>query len=380
MPRLPLARKGKKLTMRNAPVEFSYFPTYRGTRRAGMHTKVYTSDAWSVIKAAIRQGCPTADRPTAVAFADQAEEFYRAAGNTQTLQSRPLLLYYAFMNLAKSLCLHRGNRNVLGKARHGLEDANNHAVGLADAEVKAYPSDLTAAPPRGPILNIFHEFMSTAIGQGLTAPQTYRIRDVLSASLVGHRLWTEAVDSEDRFLRLIKIDIMHGNQSQTIWLRAHVAKSSLHKHGLSQGEVTTQGFGPGWRPVKLKSKPTLDVTVWEQTQPVNYTGNPSDKLEALVTVGREVFYRSLTTWEPFRNYYVYVPPATYSKPHQLASRYILLFFLGSVTRYHPADFSTYLDGVYGPFLAEFLASEPGQMLFEMACLFVKREVVTVGLA
>lgn len=40
----------------------------------------------------------------------------------------------------------------------------------------------------------------------------------------------------------------------------------------------------------------------------------------------------------------------------------------------------YLDGKFGPFLAEFLGSEPSQGLFEMACLFVKREVVTVGLA
>lgn len=380
MPRLPLARRGKRLVIQNAPVEFSYFPTYRGTRRAGMHTKVYTTDAWAIIKAAIRQSCPAIDRPTAAAFTDQAEEFYRAAANAQTPHGRPLLLYYAFMNLAKALCLHRENRHVLGKAQHGLEDFNNLAADLAAANVKAFPSDSTVPAPRGPRLNIFHEFLRSATGKGLPAQQTYRMRDVLASSLVGHRLWTEAVDSQDRFLKLIDVEIMHGNASKTLWLRAHIKKSSLSKNGFTQAEVSRGGFSAEWRAVRLRGNEKTDVAVWEQTQQVKYRHRPSDKLEDLAKTARSVFYRSLTTSDPFRNYYVYVPPAGYEKLHQLASRYILLYFLGSVTRYHPADFTAYLDGQYGPFLAEFLASEPSQGLFEMACLFVKREVVSVGLA
>jgi hypothetical protein len=75
-----------------------------------------------------------------------------------------------------------------------------------------------------------------------------------------------------------------------------------------------------------------------------------------------------------------MPPKKFLKHHQMASRYVLLYFLGSVTRYHPADFEGYMTGEFGPFLSEFLASEPSQMLFEMACLFAQREVVSVGLA
>lgn len=380
MPILPLASKGKKLVSRNAPVEFSYFPTYRGMRRAGMHTKVYTTDAWAVIKAAVRQSCPAIDRPTASAFVDQAEEFYRAAASAQSHYGRPLLFYYAFMNLAKALCLHRGNRSVLGQSQHGLEDAHNLAADLVSVTLRAFPSDITIPPPRGPRINVFHEFLLSATGTGLTTRETYLMRDVLASSLVGHRLWTEAADSEDRFLKLISIDIMHGNNSKTLWLRAAIKKSSLSKSGLTQSQVTSRGFGSGWRAVRLRGNAGEDLAIWEQSQPVTYTHRPSDELEQIADAARRVFYRSLTTSEPFRNYYVYVPPAGYSKPHQLASRHILLFFLGSVTRYHPADFTAYLDGQFGPFLAEFLASEPSQGLFEMACLFVRREVVSVGLA
>lgn len=380
MPQLPIARRGKKLVSKNALVEFSYFPTYRRTRRAGVHTKVYTTDAWAVIKAAVRRSCPAIDRPTAFALVDQAEEFYRAAVNAQGHYGKPLLFYYSFMNLAKALCLHRGNRSVLGKSQHGLEDANNRAANLVDVTLNAFPSDTTVRPSRGPRINVFHEFLLSATGTGLRAQATYVMRDVLASSLVGHRLWTEAVDSQDRFLKLVSIDIMHDNASRTLWLRALIKKSSLSKNGLSRAQVTNDGFGTGWRHVRLRGNADNDLAIWEQAQPVTYTHRPSDVLEQLGDAARRVFYRSLTTSEPFRSYYVYVPPAGYAKPHQLAARYLLLFFMGSVTRYHPADFTNYLDGEFGPFLAEFLASEPSQGLFEMACLFVRREVVSVGLA
>jgi hypothetical protein len=345
-----------------------------------MYTKVYASDAWSLIKAAIRQQAAHPNRANAMAFADQAEEFYRASSSAQTPHGRPLLLYYAFMNLVKAFCLHRGNAAVLGKAKHGLQETSNHSVALDQGAVLAEPTAAPSPTNATPRAQVFHEFLTSALGTGLPTPYTYQVRDVLSCSLVGHRLWTEAADSNDHFLKLTNIEFMHDDTARTLWLRAHIADSSLTRHGFTQTEVTNGGFGAGWQAVTLGVAHPIGVTVWEQIPTVTYTHRPSDQLEALAATARQVFYRSLTTSEPYRNYYVFVPPTGHTKHHQLASRYILLFFLGSVTRYHPADFETYLDGKYGPFLAEFLASEPSQMLFEMACLFLQREVVTVGLS
>jgi hypothetical protein len=57
-----------------------------------------------------------------------------------------------------------------------------------------------------------------------------------------------------------------------------------------------------------------------------------------------------------------------------------LYFLGSISRYRPAEFDQHMSGEYGPFLSEFLASEPSQMLFELASLLSGRELVSAGLA
>jgi hypothetical protein len=373
MPKLPQARIGTPLVVKEALVEFSYFPTAKTVRRAGLQAKAYTTDAWSVIHAVVRQIGKNTNRANAVAFAEQAHEFYSAALSNSTARAKPLLLYYAFLNLTKALCLCRGNTAVIGQAQHGLSEAGNAGTSLKAATVEGFPS-------RPGKVNMFDEFVWAIEGKRLTGATTYRVHDLIGCSLIGHRLWCDATQRGDRFLKLRPIDIMHDAASKTVWLRAGMQSGARSKAGIASAEIAKKGFDQEWRQVACPSSLGSDMLCWEQTQPVKYTGRPSDKVEDLSSLARRTLYRSLTVAEPFRNFYVYVPPKKFKKHHQMASRYVLLYFLGSVTRYHPADFEGYMTSEFGPFLSEFLGSEPSQMLFEMACLFATREVVSVGLA
>ncbi len=373
MPKLPQPRAGKPLNVKGALVEFSYFPTSKTNRRAGLQAKAYTTDAWSVIHAAVRQIDARAVRASAVAFAEQGHEFYSGALANSTVRAKPLLLYYAFLNLTKALCLSRGNNKVIGQAQHGLSEAGNAGTSLKAATVDGFPSSAKT-------INMFDEFMEAIEGTRLTAKTTYRVHDLIACSLIGHRLWCDATKRGDRFLKVRPIEIVHDEASKTIWLRAGMQSGARSKADISSSDIAKKGFDGEWKQVACPAGWGADVLCWEQTQPVKYTGRPSDKVEDLSAHARRTLYRSLTVAEPFRNFYVYVPPKKFKKHHQMASRYVLLYFLGSVTRYHPADFEGYMTSEFGPFLSEFLGSEPSQMLFEMACLFAKREVVSVGLA
>lgn len=373
MPTLPKARVGAPLVVKDAPVEFSYFLTAKTARRPCLQAKAYTTDAWSVIHAVVRQIGKKSDRENAVAFAEQANEFDTAALANSTARAKPLLLYYAFLNLTKSLCLCRGNTSVIGKAMHGLSEADNAGTSLKAATVEGYPG-------KPGNVQMFDEFMGVIEGKRLGAKKTYRVHDLIGCSLIGHRLWCDATKRGDRFLKLRPIEIIHSNADKTIWLRAGMHSGARAKAGISCEDIASKGFDDEWRQVNCPTGYDKGMICWEQTAPVKYTGRPSDKVEELAALARRTLYRSLTVAEPFRNFYVYVPPKNFKKHHQMASRYVLLYFLGSVTRYHPGDFEGYMTSEFGPFLSEFLGSEPSQMLFEMACLFAKREVVSVGLA
>lgn len=374
MPKLQNERQGDSLMVKGAQVEFSYFPTTKTTRRAGLQTKAYTTDAWSIIHASTRRISPKSTRKSAAAFAEQAHEFYLATQTSSTIRAKPLLLYYAFLNLSKSLCLCRGNTKVIGQAQHGLSEVKSRGASLKNAKLKATPSAQSK-------ISMFDEFREMIGENRLTKNEVYRVHDLIGCSLIGHRLWCTASNRGDRFLRLHPIEIRHDRVKKLIWLRAWMQCGARTKSNITNKDIAAKGFDRAWKQVSPLSPDTDSNSIlWEQTKPIRYTGRPSDKLDELIKSARSILYRSLTVTEPFRNYYVHVPPKRFKKHHQMVSRYTLLYFLGSVTRYHPADSDDYMTSEFGPFLSEFLASEPSQMLFEMASLFSGREVVSVGLA
>ena len=63
---------------------------------------------------------------------------------------------------------------------------------------------------------------------------------------------------------------------------------------------------------------------------------------------------------PYRHYYVHLSPAPGdARVPQLLSLYMLFYYFGSVTRYRPYVYEEILTGPFGPFVNEFMASQPG---------------------
>jgi hypothetical protein len=59
---------------------------------------------------------------------------------------------------------------------------------------------------------------------------------------------------------------------------------------------------------------------------------------------------------------------------QMLSVYLLMFVLGSVTRYFPGYFEELLESKYGPFFKTFISECPMQFLYLMASDMLGQEV------
>lgn len=94
----------------------------------------------------------------------------------------------------------------------------------------------------------------------------------------------------------------------------------------------------------------------------------------LVGIAKPVLWRTLTTTRPYRRYYLYLAPTTEARFPQLLSIYGVMYLLGSLTRYRPVYLLNALSGTYGAFLSEFLATQPQQFVFGLACEFRQQEV------
>ncbi len=80
-------------------------------------------------------------------------------------------------------------------------------------------------------------------------------------------------------------------------------------------------------------------------------------------------WQTVTSAQPHRNYYLYLSPPGERRYPQWVSIYAVMFWLGSLTRYQPVALLDLLDGPYGAFFREFLASQPTQFLYIIASEF-----------
>lgn len=105
---------GELLVIRGAKVPFSLHPTdYAG------QNFVPLQEPWSYAEFYIKNEFPKEKVRFAVAYLDQARSFFYAA-KTASRDTAPLLWYYCFLNLAKTLLVRDDPADDLASATHGI--------------------------------------------------------------------------------------------------------------------------------------------------------------------------------------------------------------------------------------------------------------------
>lgn len=386
---LPPRRNGELLRIKDRPLEFSFWPMERTTRRYGLGTRVFASDPWTVIRRSAERRTTGTVRSTAFAFLEQAEDFYRAA-ESGVKAAKPLLLYYCFMNLGKAFILVCRQRDDVSNAKHGLseqlDDPPNNAE-LINAFLNAYR---TAAPgpvvPAGQALNNFDEVMRAVSGQGVPAnPQRYDLTRLMPQIVPGHRLWVEAdsAQNNERFIAIERIEFCKSAATRQIWLRLYVFADDLRRIGLGHQDTLGRARLAGlFEEVQCDEQAHQRPFVcFEQVNTVAYTHRPSDRVPALIATVRHLLWRTILSTPPYRKYYLY-PALPAEHPQvlpQVLSIYAITYYLGSIVRYRPHHFDRIIAGNYGPFIEAFMNDQPRQFIYLMASEFAEKEVTKAAI-
>ena len=119
---------------------------------------------------------------------------------------------------------------------------------------------------------------------------------------------------------------------------------------------------------------------FELTNKTTYANRPSEELLPLALLVRRSLWRSVTSYPPYRKYYIYLPTSSQVLVSQLQSLYLAIYYFGSITRYKPQNFNEILESPIGPFVQEFFTNQPSQILYLMASEFVKQEVTKAAIA
>jgi glutamine synthetase adenylyltransferase len=85
--------------------------------------------------------------------------------------------------------------------------------------------------------------------------------------------------------------------------------------------------------------------------------------------------------QPYRRYYAYLAPLAEQAAvlPQLLSIYALTYYFGSITRYRPQLFDSFLVDAFGPRIEEFVSVQPMQFLYLIASEFAEQEITKPAL-
>lgn len=370
---MPVAkpREGVVLEAKGRSLPFSFFPVTRTNRRYGLYDTVFAVTPWTVMRAAIANKVRKDQQPEALAFLEQAEDFYAAA--SAGISTNPLLTYYAFMNLGKLLIRVRGFPGSLDRAMHGLkEETTAGGTELEDSKV--------IAKDGGESVNVFAELVDRLGYPRPANNDAYLVKELLPQIVVGHRIWRESRRGlTERFVALQRIEFVDDRDAKELWLRLFFGKGDLGRYDITRKRLLEEsGLAGDFQEVSwVETEGEEELVCLQQTAALSYTGRPTDVVADLVEMLKTKLWRIVSSIPGggYRRYYLHLhPPDEGARISQLASMWALTFYFGSVVRYRPHLFDEILRGPQGAFVAEFISSQSEQMLYLLASELCEREI------
>jgi hypothetical protein len=335
---------------------------------------LFASNPWILIRGKVSETCPAPARAEALAYVEQAEDFYQAASVASVAAARPLLQYYCYMNLAKAFILTRGCQATLVKCKHGIsEQLDPGGIELVDAYLQAFRS-----PTHGNNMNLFDEFLGAIAGTRLATDKRYDLMKLIPQILPGHRLWAEAVDTVERFMALDDVKFAEDVSRKEIWLNLYVFEEDLSRLGVTCVRLRREArIDSEYGHVSIgRTRSGRTLVCLEQKAPTRYSGRAADKLLDLASGARRYLWMTVASIPPYRRYYLYMAPQAEHDQilPQLLSVYALTYYLGSITRYRPHHFDVIASGPYGARVLDFIGSQPPQFIYMMASEFARQQV------
>ena len=372
------ARVGQAINIRQRPSTFSFFPTFQGATREGVHSTLFATEPWNIVQHILEKLADANARRQALAFLVQSRDFFTAAQNSDVSAAKPLLLYYSFLNLAKCLCVKRKG-TALGMVQHGLSEKLPTTPGAIHGSVSI---DILKSPATSAFV-----MFANALGANLPQPAAtkthveIRSQDFLAQVLIGHRIYCQSDNIKERFISLDRIEYMQDVGTQEAWLRVRAYADDFTRLGYGLTDLSKHLGAAGlWRNVNCSV--VIDgrrIIEAETVATIHYGHRPSQVLSQISIDARPRLWRSVTAYPPYRKYYLYKPSAAQVLLNQLLTIYLATFYFGSITRYKPEQFDQILKSPIGPFVFEFFSNQPTQFLYLMASEFMEQEVAKAAI-
>jgi hypothetical protein len=224
-------------------------------------------------------------------------------------------------------------------------------------------------------VGVFQELLRFLGGNPGFASSDVPLGYLLPQILPGHRLWCYATGRVERFFTVQRFDVLHASSTKGVWINIYLDRSDLERVGISESKALADCGFAGEFEIATGIAPK-GWTCFQQRTPTPYMSDPAEALAQIMAKMRTKIWETVKIDSPYRKPYVYCCPVGErgARVPQLLSIYLLMFFLGYVTRYTPGYFEDLLDSKFGPLFETFVSESPMQFLYLMASEILGREV------
>lgn len=327
--------------MAQVPLLFG-FPlfTTQKTETSIKNQKLRISDIWALWEYIImkRTNLRSSTRHFLQTLLEQAQYFYETAV-AAPIKSQPLLYYYSFLNFAKIIIAIKNRYDETLSYQHGIETQVDSTTNFTNAEIS-----IKQLNPRSKIS--VAKFFCDAMGDTFPAyPMKLKIADCMRACVAIHRTYCEIFKENEMYYRLDNIKLEKSGKNL-------IYKAVVHKcNDNIQRQLNALGYNINKKNGEFHFQESYTMPNYNVTRDSYYNFSQTLKNKGLW------YYIS---GDDFRTY---VSTDTNTRYSMEAMIYCVMFFFGSVTRYHPYFFDSILNKEQKWMVSEFLNTLPKQFLY-----------------
>ncbi|MCP3684825.1 MAG: hypothetical protein GY861_19330 [bacterium] len=338
---LPKPRDGKPVK-----TNCSGFPMFFDKRKP----RVLAADAWAFLEYLVAEKLEDRDKKQCLAFIEQAYDFYEAAENPQ-LGSKPLLYYYSFLNLAK-VALILKSILIPVQLKHGISDPGVN--GKEEFNLDGQKLHISGRDKNKHSM-LFPELV-IALGGVASTSRDIELLDVLEQIVSIHRVFTQVTSRKNQFVPIKSIELR--TDSSKVW--GHVVLDNTDRDVGTTLKTLKGCTFLNDSLIQVESKGRNES--WFETKPVKYEGQGMNSAAKVVAARiRSAQLSPILTNKGYLYYFNCIDQEKFLPP--LAASFAAMFYLGSLTRYKPADFDDIRASKYGWICEELLATQPTQFLY-----------------
>lgn len=333
--------------MSETPIRFGFPMFTKGTSTDYIvkNKHICISDIWAFWDYAIRmhkKNKAGVNLDFMLSLVEQAQYFYTAALSAP-IKSQPLLYYYSFMNLAKIVINMDTFYGVNVKYMHGISNKIEPTTTLSNADLKISDSFI----PKKSIALEFMKLMGDEFA-GAVYPLTLPVKNLLKSCVGIHRTYCETYNEKEVFHRLLSSHLLKNGMNlkweSLIKNCDNALNASLQAKGYS---IETRNEAGG-----------TNYYLINEFVMTHYTPTRDDFHQLSKQTLRNGLWCHYVA-DDIR-YYISEDCCKYSSASII---YMLMFFLGSITRYHPYLFDNLISDKERWLVSEFLKNQPEQFLY-----------------